>query len=191
MVAIPFAELDFARFGGVRASCLDPGEPFGADEREGLAERHDDRPEVAGRAPSVPAPPRDLDTVAIAGRPQPGHGPARASAVQRVAAVRPHHLHPAAWEAAGRDALAHRIGSAGQSWAPPAASVRSAESDRAGRGPSRCRFTDPRGWATGYARPCPASAPRSGATCWSWSPASCWRRDGVQGLPFLSPSFRT
>src|SRR4051794_9120176 len=73
----------------------------------------------------------------------------------------------------GRDALAHRIGSAGRSWAPPAASVRSAESHRAGRGPSRCRFTDPRGWPTGYARSRPASPPRSGATCRSWSPAPC------------------
>src|SRR5918912_4187815 len=143
-------ELDFARFGGVRGSRLDPEEPFGSDERESLVERHDDRPEIAGRAPSVPAPPRDLDTITIAGRPQPGHGSARASAVQRVTAVRPHHLHLAAREAVGRDALPHRVGSAGQSWAPPAASARSAESDGAGRGPSRCRSMSPRGWPTGY-----------------------------------------
>src|SRR3954447_8934640 len=177
------SQLDFALFGGVRASRLDPEEPFGADEREGLVERHDDRPEVAGRAPSVPAPPCDPDTVAIAGRPQPGHGSARAPAVKRVAAVRPHHFHLAARETVGRDAPAHRIGSAGQSWAPPAASVRSAESHGGGRVPSRCRFTEPSGWPTGYARSRPASPPRSGATCRSWSPAPCWRRDGAPSPP--------
>src|SRR3954447_1667983 len=107
------SQLDFALFGGVRASRLDPEEPFGGDEREGLVERHDDRPEVAGRAPSVPAPPGDLDTITIAGRPQPRHGPARASAVERVTAARPHHLHPAAREVVRRDALAYRIGPTG------------------------------------------------------------------------------
>jgi len=43
--------------GEVSSSRLDPEEPFLGDERERLLERHDHRPEVAGRAPSLATPP--------------------------------------------------------------------------------------------------------------------------------------
>ena len=66
---------------------MDPEEALGGDEREGFVERHDLAAEGARVAPSLAAPPEDLNLVALTGWAQPGDRSAGAQAVECVALV--------------------------------------------------------------------------------------------------------
>src|SRR4051812_44709585 len=103
--------MDFAQFGRLSASGIDPEEVFRRDKLEGLIERHDKGAEVTRSGPSLSSPPQHLNLVALAGWPQARNGTVGAPAVERVAAAGAHDLDTAAREGVGRDAVAHLVGS--------------------------------------------------------------------------------
>src|SRR6478752_10722842 len=94
---------------------MDPEEALGGDELEGFVERHDLAAEGARVAPSLAAPPEDLNLVALTGWAQPGDGSAGAQAVEGVALVDAHHLDaaPPGRPGVGLDPDAQVIGAAG------------------------------------------------------------------------------
>src|SRR3954468_18558018 len=75
------AELDFAQFGRLSASGIDPEEVFRRDKLESVIERHDKGAEVARSGPSLSSPPQHLNLVAVAGWPQAGNGVRRLESV--------------------------------------------------------------------------------------------------------------
>src|SRR6478735_5143669 len=94
---------------------MDPEEALGGDELEGFVERHDLAAEGARVAPSLAAPPEDLNLVALTGWAQPGDGSAGAQAVEGVALVGAHHFDaaPTGRPGVGLDPDVQVIGAAG------------------------------------------------------------------------------